>query len=535
MMTKMNILNFFPQCVLPPSQCERFFGKQTDAIHRHILPAQQRIFDSKSMYLYMQGGVGGGKSEGFARKCVWLALTIPKNRGVIARHNFAELFDSSWRKVNDCINDLVEQDLIPEPKYSRKEKGTYTLIQFHNGSELQAIHGKNWRQALGSDHGFFWVDDALECARDFFIGTNVTAGLLSRLRLPHVRFDKRVYNEHTRPHGFLHGMVSSNPPPYGHWLHDLFGDKEGTHKIGNDEVEWIRGETIDNPFTGQSYADSLVGAQVKMGANEGTIRRVIFGESVPAYKGIPCFPQFNHKKHVAALKFNPTLPLIAAWDFGFRHPAIIFSHIYRCKYNFNHYFTLSEIANAFSLTVHELYKDYYKPHIDALYKDARVILHAGDIAGWRSSSASKDTRGDMKILTYEYNLPFKKRYIDREQSLQYMRSLLRPKQPCKCGLELILISEKCKALIGALEGGYHYPEKGVGEKPVEDRMFADVACAWRYGAENFVRGGIPYQDEKILKIQREQEAHKLAVQRALATPHGWMDLPDDRMASLITS
>lgn len=54
-------------------------------------------------------------------------------------------------------------------------------------------------------------------------------------------------------------------------------------------------------------------------------------------------------------------------------------------------------------------------------------------------------------------------------------------------------------LIAALEGGYHFPKPRngvVGDKPVEDRRFADIACAWRYGAENYAKWGLSYEESR---------------------------------------
>lgn len=498
------------------------FGKQ----HSHILPVQETILASFAMYHYMQGGVGGGKSVGFAVKCCWLSLTIPKNRGVIARHNLDDLYDSSWRKVNDCLSQLAERNIIPNPTYERKVQGEYTMITLHNGSELRAIHGKNWRRGLGSDHGWFWVDDALECLEEFFIGTNVSAGLLSRLRLPHIRFDQSVYNKTNRSHGYLHGMVSSNPPPYNHWLHKLFGDKPGMYTIGDDTVQWTKGDTSDNPFTGASYAKSLIGIQQKLHKDPNNIRRIIHGDSTPAYKGIPVFPQFDHAIHVAPLKYRPELPLIVSYDFGFHHPAVVVSHIYKCEYRTNHYLTLSEVAECYASTIYDFYDHHVKPHIDALYKESKLILNCGDRSGYRSAPNRKDGRSDMKILMYEYSLPFKWGTFDLANSLQYMRGLLSPKQPCKCGMATVLVSNKCPYLIGALEGGYHYPEsrtKLTADKPSEDKNFADVACAWRYGAENYVKFDIPWEAQKILRQHEQQAERQRIIAVKASTSHGWMD------------
>lgn len=401
----------------------------------------------------------------------------------------------------------------------------------HNKSELKAVQGKNWSRGLGASHGWFLVDDAMESMEEFFIGNETSAGLLSRLRLPHVHFDKRTYSE-DRKHGSLHGMVVSNPPPVGHWLHKLFGDKPGLHSIGEDSVEWMLVATHENPFVGADYAKGLMAVQQQMKRGQGTSRRVILGESIPAYGGIKVFPQFEHARHVAPIEFDNSMPLIRSWDFGFHHPAVTLSNLYKCEYGTNHYLTLSEIADATSLNIYELYKDHVQPHMKQCYPDVKLILDAGDRAGYRASSSNKDRRGDMKILIDEYDLPFRHRYLDLENSLQYMRGLLNPKRPCKCGEEIIQISNKCPVLIGALEGGYKYPKsrEGVaGKKPIEDRYFADVACAWRYGAENYVKWGIPPEERHTLGAQ---DGHRRGVSRQ--EPWAWMEMTDGEIGALLT-
>jgi hypothetical protein len=509
--------------------CDKY---QQGIVHQHILPIQQTILDCSTKYHYMQGGVGGGKSVGFAAKCVYLSLNIAKNRGVVARHNLDDLYDSSWRKVNECLENLANRDLIPNPTYSKKVSGQYTQILLHNGSEVRAVHGKNWRRGLGADHGWYWVDDALECFEEFFIGTEVSAGLISRLRLPHVHFLPELWNATNREHGALHGMVSSNPPPIGHFLHKLFGSKPGVYKIGEDTVTWTIGQTMDNPFTGADYAKGIMAVQHKMGRSQNVARRVIFGESIPAYGGVKVYPQFDEARHVGTYQYDSKLPLVSGWDFGFHHPAVMFNNLYKCEYGTNHLITLSEVADAFSLNVYELWEKHVKPHMKQRYGNA-TVYHSGDRAGYRKSSSSRDNRGDMRILKEEYSLPFKFRFLDLDNSLQYIRGLLDPKKPCPCGMELICIDQlSCPVLIAAMQGGYKYSKSRDGkisDRPVEDRYFADVACAHRYCAENFVKWGIPYK----YQVEHEQEQH-LANYRKVQQPWTWMEASDKEMATLVT-
>ena len=526
-----NLLHFFPDCVLPT--CPTF---QQGKVHQHIFPKQQAILNSTAKYLYCQGGVGSAKSVAFAAKAVHLSLSIPENVGVVSRKDFKLLYKSSWLDIKKTIQRLVVRQKIDFDWYnfgnkrcwSDKRQGDYTTINFHNGSIIYAMQGKAWEEGLGASYGWFWVDDAMESFEEMFIGTDASAGLPSRLRLPHVHYDKKTFDSVLRPHGSLHGMVSSNPPYIGHWLHKLFGKEPGLYHIGEDEVECIHTATFDNPTMGADYAKGLMAVQQKMGRSTNVARRVIFGESIPAYGGVRVFPEFDHGRHVTEMKFDKTLPLVRSWDFGFHHPAVLFSMLYKCEYNFNHFFSLSEISDQFALDVWELWKT-VKQHTDLLYKDAVLVLDAGDRAGYRRSDANRDRRGPIRILQDEFNLHFKFRFLDLENSLEYMRKLLKTK--CKCGMETILIDRKCEAFIGALEGGYKYSKGKTGsmsKKPIEDRYFADIACAWRYGAENFVKWGVPYENRHTWQeIQSYTPQHQ-------EKPWAWMELTDREFGELLT-
>jgi hypothetical protein len=481
-------LDLFPDCILPSCKQPR--------PHSHILPDQLKVMGSKAKYLYAQGGVGSAKSVAFAAKVLDLSLSIPGNKFVVSRLHYDDLFDSSWLKIKVILDKLVSRNNLPPPAYSKKVQGDYTEIRLHNGSVIKAIQGKNWQRGLGADHGGFWVDDAMESMEEFFVGTETSAGLLSRLRLQEAMWNPRSYDEGSRPHGSLTGLVSSNPPPVGHWLHKLFGNQPGQHKLGDDTVEWLMLDSSNNPFAGANYVKGIVAAQMKMGRSADVISRVVGGKSLPAYGGVKVYPEFKHAKHVGRLRYNKVLPIITGWDFGFRHPAIVYSNLYRCRYGTNHLVTLSEVAEVYSAnayTLHKAHLDHYTPR----YSDACITLHAGDIAGFRHNPANRDNRGDGRILELEFKMPFRKRYVDLDKSLQYVRGLLEKK--CQCGLYHLLINQECSFLIAALEGGYKYTKNRQGEvadKPYKGGDFDDIADAWRYTIENYVRFGVDWNEQK---------------------------------------
>lgn len=521
-------LDLFPWCLLPDC-ADHSKGK-----HSHMLPLQQTIMDSTSKYLYAQGGVGSGKSVAFAAKVVDLCLQIPENRIVVSRLHYDNLFDSIGKKVNSCWQKLADMNIIKEPKGVKKVQGEYTEYKFiESGSILKYVQGKDASRALGADHGGYLVDDAMESLEAFFIGDETSAGLLSRLRLQEAMFNPLTYHRTERPHGSLHGMVSSNPPPVGHWLHRLFGNKPGIHKLGEDTIEWLELDLSDNPFSGTNYAGGLVAVQRKMsGANaEANIARIVRGKSIPSYGGVRVFAEFNRGKHVARLRYNKVLPLVTGWDFGYLHPAIVYSNLFKCRFGTNHLVTLSEVAECTSINVYDLYKEHEK-HLKERYSDACIVMHSGDVAGFKSSPSNRNSRGDGQVLQVEMSIPFRKKYLDLANSLQYIRGLL--KATCECGLQQILISHDCPVLIGALEGGYHYSKNRltgkISEKPVEDRYFADVACAWRYCAENFVKYGVDWREQKAQRYVNAQFKRG----RNQGSLYEMLEMSDEAMAQLLT-
>lgn len=523
--SKIPLEDYFPPCPLP--DCERV----AEGKHCHILPHQKTIIDCDTKFLSCQGGVGSAKSIAFAAKCVKLSLEIPENEGVVGRRDFSMLYSSSWKDIKTCIKRLVYKGYIDELWYlkemfSRKKQGDYTLITFPNGSTLRALQAKNWTEGLGTSIGFFWIDDAMEVPEELFVGNDVSAGLISRLRLPHVAFHK---DDNGNVKNMLHGMSSTNPPPINHWYHKLFGKVEGICDLGPDKVTTMIVQTFLNPFVGKDYAKGLIAVQNKMGRSKNVARRVIFGESIPAYNGIPVYPQFDHGKHVGPVVHDAILPLIRCLDFGVTHPAALFAHLNKCPHGVNHFQCLSEITDLFDVTVYEFWAEVLRHVKDNGYNKS-VIYDCGDKSGYRKSSSNKDKRSDAKILVDEFHVNFKYRDLDLIESIKYVRSLLQPRNECPCGKPIIIIDPRCEGLIGALEGGYHFSKNRttgvVSDKPVKDKYFDDIADTFRYGVENFVKWGIKQHNwVSFSNTKPKPKSH----------PWDWMEISKQQIADLMVS
>lgn len=526
--TTIPLHEYFPDCVLP--DCEISL-KEPTKIHQHILPHQQHMLDNSTDFLYVQGGVGSAKSVALAVKAVRLSIEIPENRGVVGRRDFAHLYESMWRDIKVVNKRLVTKGYIEKPEYSRKVQGDHTHIQYSNDSEMRAIQCKNWSEGLGASYGWFLIDDAMETSEVLFSGDDTNAGLISRLRLPHIRYHRlsngKIVNK-------LHGMIISQPPPVNHWLHKIFGRKEGIYEGDIGTYEHMVVGTHQNPFVDPStYATRLIGVQKRMGNNQRVAKRIIFGESVPAYGGVPVIPRFDHRYHVGEFEFDKDLPLVRGWDFGYRHPAVVYFQIKRCNFFRNHVIVLSEVADMFNCYILDFYDEKVKPHDDQNYKEATLRMDGGDIAGLKSSDTNKDKRGPIKILRAPKHqggrgIYIKSRRLSLQPSLDYMRGLfsLNDEDMCGCGEPDIVIHRECEGLIGACEGGYKLPKNKttglVGEKPFEDGFFADIFCALRYGAENFVKQWRPHKD--VMAPTRRKK---------LQRPWDWMELSDEEIGAML--
>src|SRR5712692_8206418 len=183
----MRIENLFPVCAEP--QCPQK-GK-----HNHPLAHQLEIINEASKYLYVQGGYGSAKTLGGCAAGILLSLAIPGNRGVVLRESYPKLHDSTQRTFMDTL-------ALAGVKWRGRENrdGWYHRIILPNKSEILFREGRNPGRFLGSEFGWFLIDEALEITKDVF------KKLQGRLRLAAAR-------------GFHRGMLLSNPPHHNHWLH----------------------------------------------------------------------------------------------------------------------------------------------------------------------------------------------------------------------------------------------------------------------------------------------------------------------------
>lgn len=456
-------------------QLEDFFPLGADGT-RSILPHQQELIDADEQYVYLQGGYGSGKSLAAAVCVVELAMQVPGNVIPVCRRSYQKLHDSTGR----ILLEVLERAGIPGVKYAENFKGFPHRIVLPNASEIWMRETKDLGRWLGPEIGDAWVDEAQEEPEKTF------TGLVSRLRLPQAQDYHRI-------------ILTSNPPPTTHWLATTFGLQPGvTEKIGESgritRYRLIRASTRQNPHLGPDYVDNLIATHGAAAA-----RRIVDGDYGFEPVGTPVYANaFDHGKHVGEPKPKWALPLVRAWDFGYRHPAVTWHQSYTCPAGTLHWLILGET---------EWREIEAEPLADKVLDQTRtlfpqtappLVVDVGDHAGAQVSD--KGPGPIIRLRRAPYNLRFKyRKIVNIDPGLDLIRKLLRAKA-CRCGFNVVIIHRRCRNVIETFAGGYHYPERGLepgsnrNAKPWKDLWYDDYGDSLRYYAENILRPKIQGTD-----------------------------------------
>lgn len=504
------IHHLFPVCHVPT--CPHY-GQ------RHALPWQYDLFTYPEQYIYCQGGVGSAKTIAFACKFTLDMLMIPKNRGIIFRKDFNLNYKTSWMRFNECVDGLVEQGFIPQPRRSVKKFGEYTKVEFHNGSVAEAGQSKNWSEYLGPEYGSAWVDDAMESLAEMWIGVGTSGGLESRIRhsaAAYASIQGSLVN-------WLKGYISTNPPPGVSDWWSLFGREPGVRKYEGTSVTYrhIRVSSRDNSHLPPNYLETLASHH-----NEEDRQRIIEGKSVVYYGGKGVYKDYyNSRRHVGEFSYHNELPLFVSIDFGSAHPAIVYSQIRTCPMKHEHHITLSEVTDLFDVTTWNLY-DAHRQHMKKHYThhDPDIVFYACDIAGFKTTDSNKDKRGPAKIWQEEFGIHLHKKRFELQYSLDYMRQQFDTKNQCPCGFGHVMIDKRCTMLVEACEGGFRFPQRKDGtytDQPVADARYEDVADAHRYSVEHFLRLGFSYKEWR--ETANIKKRYGLAQPEYVERPWQWME------------
>lgn len=207
-----------------------------------------------------------------------------------------------------------------------------------------------------------------------------------------------------------------------------------------------------------------------------------------AYKGEPVYPQFDPNDAVKVTKFNPHIPLLRGWDFGYRHPACVWAQLWpdgTLAYLHELYPTLNReevpgIATGpfADLVLHETERLF--PQATDRNKSAGVLDFC-DPAGTQHKDASDYS--SIEILQQRGIEP-EWSVVGRKNRINYLRRHV--EQPGR-----FRINPHCTLGIKAFSAAYRYPEEKTGGadrempdlgKKVQEEPYVHIMDALEYVA-----------------------------------------------------
>lgn len=259
---------------------------------------QTEFMTASERFVLFEGAIRAGKTT----PLVWRVIQDAQ------QHPGMLILLSRWTQENlDAVIRPVFYQACPSPllaEWLPREQ----LQRFRNGSGvyLRALRPSEESSRYAKVHGLtvakVAIDQAEELPRDIY---HALKGRISQPGYP-----QQV-------------LLTANPPNEDHWLADEFPDAGGKpdHRL-------IRTSVYDNrEVLGETYLASL---EREYPPGTSLHRRYVLGLRGLAAQGEPVYGPslFRRAIHVVpTLTYDPVLPLLEAWDFGHRHPAVLWSQI----------------------------------------------------------------------------------------------------------------------------------------------------------------------------------------------------------------
>lgn len=412
---------------------------------------------AKAKFRYVQGGFGSGKTLWGAMEVIDNCMEIPRSRWLIARDTVQDLEDSTKHDFFEaCPPELIK---------SYKKKLNQVTLQNNSEIVFRSFRGYNPTSHTGKQKAGikalnlsgFYIDEASETIKDHF------QMLKGRLRLSNVAT------------GHHRGILTSNPPDKNHWLFEEFNAFR--NNLDTDKYMIII-PTYDNPYLPTDYIPNL-----EKDYDESWINRYLKGEFGFVLKGSPVFTGFKEdlqgiEWHVGKTEFIRGRPVYRDWDFGWHHPAVVWSQDDgegRWRLHKEH-------------MGDKIYIWDFAPKIismsNQLFPGAEFIDY-GDPAGRQKSDKNK--RSTMQILEEDFRIKVQSRFswvLDGILIVQQKLSKVTAGEP-----DFKINRDGCPILHQGFLGGYARATAQTGAQmsswePIKDGYYEHPMDALRMGAIN---------------------------------------------------
>lgn len=247
-----------------------------------------------------------------------------------------------------------------------------------------------------------------------------------------------------------------NPTEEDHWIPQLFLHEKPT---GHELFQSSTFQNMDN--LPPEYITELERTYSK-----DVLQRFLYGQFGKVHKGRPVFPQFTRGNYIRPVAFDPKLPLVRGWDFGYNNPCVVFMQMDGGQVRI-----LGEIMGK-KVYLDDFIEDHVLPYQAELFKRPLRVLDYCDPKG---SDQSDKGLTSIQILNGKKIYPiYRKSFIN--EGVMAIKRLLDTVDADKN--PNFLIHPRCRILIEGLKGGYHRLDQS--ETPEKDGYYDHLIDATRY-------------------------------------------------------
>jgi len=254
---------------------------------------------AKARFRYVQGGFGSGKTLWLGWEVLDNCLAEPRSRWLIARDTVQDLEDSTK-------HDFFE--LCP-PELIKSYRKKLNLVILQNNSEIvfRSLRGYQGTSQTGKQKrpkalnlSGFAIDEGSETLHEYY----------------------RYLQGRLRKGANARGIIVSNPPDKNHWLFKEFNGFDDPKAL--DKFMLII-PTYNNPYLPADYI-----ANLEKDYDQSWVSRYLRGEWGFVLKGDPVYVNFKatlngQPWHLGKTEFIRGRPVYRDWDFGWHHPAVVWS------------------------------------------------------------------------------------------------------------------------------------------------------------------------------------------------------------------
>jgi hypothetical protein len=433
---------------------------------REASPTQWQFLRDPAPFKAFMGRKGSGKTSTIAAVGFMRALLTPGSKGLVARNDYNDLKLTTKLRFEEMLRRLPKGTLVDRSK-DPPEVWTIKAHPIYH-PETGALVSDEFSTITfaglemlgeGGSYEFDWA--ALDEASEFDRMQKFTAVNSLMRNLPTWWEQLGI-----KPASMYSIMMSFNPTDVFHWIYlACTGFNPQGRKIQDPIFK------LFTPGDGENQRNLPADyyERAAKGMTEDEKDRKIHGKWGFSAPGAPVLRQFKrgtHEREGLMTKYLKTEPLFRFWDFGYRHPYVVYSQFDWAGRLLHLYEVIgeNEEIEPFVRRVRTMEAKKFPGH-------GKFIDHGDPAARQR-----KDT-GSTLIELQKMGIQLNYQIHTIETGLKVMRLLLErvvEEEPV-----LQYDREGCPILIRALAGGYHLNEKT--NEPVKDGVYDHPVDADRYG------------------------------------------------------